>query len=328
MRRLLTLSIVAAAALVVFAQGGSTVLGEYAKKLSDAKSLSVTYVVQRVGGAPSEYNLQLAKPNMIRFDKPDELIVGDGTTLTVYSKSAKTYYKQPQNADAVKSILSADEARLWAAFFDGNAFANTSAKALGKQNRKGQSYDAVQVALDKTGKKTMTYLFDGDKLAKVGIIDLNDPQGKQTFIIDAKDLSLFGVAADLGDAFAFKPPAGSREISASELNSARWYTDLEEAKKVAAATNRKIFVDFMATWCGPCKMLEHDVLSTEEFKKMSKYVVFLQIDVDAQPSVAKMYGIEAMPTQMVLAADGSVISKTVGYGGAQAFYNWFNGAIK
>jgi thioredoxin 1 len=131
--------------------------------------------------------------------------------------------------------------------------------------------------------------------------------------------------ASSANAFAFVAPEDSKELSADEVSGQRWYYDLGEAEAVAARTGKKIFVDFFATWCGPCKMLAAAVLDTDDFRnKMSKYFVFCRIDVDAQEGVAQHYGIDAMPTQMVLDKTGGVLGKTVGYGGPDAFYQFIN----
>lgn len=58
-------------------------------------------------------------------------------------------------------------------------------------------------------------------------------------------------------------------------------------------TNKYVFVDFYASWCGPCKKIEPDI------KKMSaenEDVVFLKVNVDTVPALAKKYKISAMPT--------------------------------
>jgi thioredoxin len=145
-------------------------------------------------------------------------------------------------------------------------------------------------------------------------------------LLDTKQMA---VAASADAAlFAFKAPEGSRELSLEEMMSDKWYHDLDEAKEVASKTGRKIFVDFYATWCGPCKMLAAEVFPLPEFKKLSKSLVFCKIDVDAQKSVAQQYKITAMPTQMVLNADGSVVETKIGYGGVQDFFNFINGHAK
>ncbi|KAK2182812.1 hypothetical protein NP493_335g03016 [Ridgeia piscesae] len=82
-----------------------------------------------------------------------------------------------------------------------------------------------------------------------------------------------------------------------------------EALEVALnnAGDKAILIDFFATWCGPCRMIAPEVESLSE-----KYpnVVTLKVDVDDADvshtshvvswDVAAKYGIEAMPTFLVI----------------------------
>lgn len=328
MRRAFVLFGVAALAAVIFAQGqGSQLLANFGKALSDAKTLSTSYKVQPLGGSPSEVNVDLAKPNMARIDTPTELIVADGTTITTYNKAEKAYYKKPQTSDDLKTLFRSDDLALWAGFFNPKAIAGSNtAKSLGSKNRKGMTLNVVETSADAKGRKMVTYYLNKeDGVVRQAEIVINDQGVKDTTVIDTKTLVLGAEAKK--DLFAFNAPSGAKEVSWEELNSAKWVYNIEEAKSLAAKTGKKIFVDFMATWCGPCKMLDRDVFQKEDWKKMAKYVVFCKIDVDEQPSVSQAYNVTAMPTQMVLNADGSILAQTVGYGGADAFYKFLNGAL-
>jgi len=328
MRRAIAFVGAATLAAVIVAQGqGSQLLANFTKALNDAKSLSTTYVVQPVNGSPTNISVELAKPNMAKIDTPTQLIVADGTNITTLDKKEKTFYKKPQTSADLLELFKGDELGLWAGFFNSKALANVaSSKNLGTKNRKGMSLNVVEASVDAKGRKTVTYYLNNqDGVARQAEIKLDDQGVKDTTVIDTKTLVLGGDAKN--DLFTFKAPDGSREISLEEMSSSKWFTDLEEAKSLAAKTGKKVFVDFMASWCGPCKMLDRDVFQQEDWKKMSKYLVFCKIDVDEQKSVASTYGIEAMPTQMIVNADGSVVAKRVGYSNPTDFYNFVNSAL-
>ena len=299
-------------------------LNDFAKALQSAPSLKADYTVQTIGGTSERYAVVLKKPNLLRVETPSQLFVSDGKELTTLDKADGAYYRQPATNDVLTGVLAPEPLNLWAGFFDPKALSPVSSKPLGTRNLGGQPLDAVQANYDAQGSRVVTYfLSPEDRLARRAQIDLTKPGGKTTLVVSAKDVQV-GTAIG-SNAFAFKAPDGSRETTLEEMNAARWLTDLGEAKALAAKTGKRIFVDFMATWCGPCKTLDADVLETERFKDLAKKkLVLLRIDVDAQKSIASMYDIEAMPTQMVLDPSGQVLGKTVGYGGPGAFYAFLN----
>lgn len=324
MRRLVGIFSGVAVLAIAVAQGGTGLLGEFGKALYGAQSIKATYTVQMIGDSPAEYQIELKKPNLARIETPSMLIVADGKNITSLDKGQNTYTRQPQTDKDLKSLFANDELNVWAGFFNSDAYKALQTKNIGTKTRKGVSYSAVEATYDAKGRKVVTYFLNpADRIARQAQIDLNDPNGKVTIVVQTKDLALNGVN---GDAFAFNAPEGSREISLDELMAGKWYTDLEEAKAVAAKTGRRIFVDFYATWCGPCKKLEAEVFGLDRFKALSKKFVFLRIDVDLQKSVAQAYHIEAMPTQMVLKADGSVVSTKVGYANPQDFFAFIDNA--
>jgi len=59
------------------------------------------------------------------------------------------------------------------------------------------------------------------------------------------------------------------------------------------ANNTRVFVDFFATWCGPCNMIAPEVhrLATEK-----PDICFVKVDVDKVGALARRYNISAMPT--------------------------------
>ncbi len=319
-----TLGFVALAGLAAFAAArlAPAGLADFSKALQSAETLKADYSVQTVGGTSERYSVELKKPNLLHVETPTQSFVSDGKFLTTYDKKDGSYYKQPATPSSVGSVLSPDALNVWAGFFNPKALAATSSKSLGAKTRGGQTLDAVEATFGDKGERVVTYfLHSADKVARQAQIDLKKPDGKTTIIVNAKDVQVGGGIP--ADAFAFKAPQGSRETTLEEMSAARWFTDLEEAKAMAAKTGKKIFVDFMAEWCGPCKLLDAQVLQTERFQELAKKkLVLLRIDVDLQRSVMQAYNVTAMPTQMVLDAKGNVLAQTVGYGNPEGFYRF------
>jgi len=72
--------------------------------------------------------------------------------------------------------------------------------------------------------------------------------------------------------------------------------DEDFTTEMSQAADKLVVVDFMASWCGPCKRIApfFDELSN----KFSR-VVFLKVDVEVCTSIAAQYSVTAMPTFII-----------------------------
>ncbi|KAL2330034.1 hypothetical protein Fmac_017615 [Flemingia macrophylla] len=84
----------------------------------------------------------------------------------------------------------------------------------------------------------------------------------------------------------------------------RWQLHFNTVKE----SPKLVVIDFTASWCGPCKFMS-PVFA--DLAASFTDVDFVKIDVDELPDVAKEYGVQAMPT-FVLLKKGKVVDRVVG----------------
>ena len=66
---------------------------------------------------------------------------------------------------------------------------------------------------------------------------------------------------------------------------------------------RPAFIDFYATWCGPCKAISP--LVEEMSNEFKGKVDFFKVDVDKQPELAMMFGIQSIPALLFIPMNGT-----------------------
>lgn len=79
--------------------------------------------------------------------------------------------------------------------------------------------------------------------------------------------------------------------------------------EVVLKSDKPVFVDFWAEWCGPCRMLVPIVSDLE--KEFEGKVVIAKVDVDNHQQYAAKYGVRNIPTVLIF-KDGEIVDKQVG----------------
>jgi thioredoxin 1 len=88
------------------------------------------------------------------------------------------------------------------------------------------------------------------------------------------------------------------------------YVSEQNFKSEVLDSSLPVMVDFTATWCGPCKMV--DPIVTQLAGEWSGKVKVFKCDADQNPNVLMQYGIMGIPTIMMFKG-GQMVERTSGY---------------
>ncbi len=85
-----------------------------------------------------------------------------------------------------------------------------------------------------------------------------------------------------------------------------------------------VLVDFLAEWCGPCKMIGP---SLEEISdELAGKVTIAKINIDENPDAPGKYGVRGIPT-MILFKNGAPAATKVGAAPKSALKGWIESEI-
>ncbi len=115
-------------------------------------------------------------------------------------------------------------------------------------------------------------------------------------------LLLFGLAF---------PPMASAQ-SATGPN--QWLADYGFARQESKRLGIPLLIHFSATWCGPCKQMERDTLHSQALlSTFGSKVIALKVDSDENPGLIDAFRVEYLPTDLIVAPDGKIVSRTTNY---------------
>ncbi len=73
-------------------------------------------------------------------------------------------------------------------------------------------------------------------------------------------------------------------------------------------SDKTVLIDFWAEWCGPCRMMS---LVIDEVAETLSDVKVCKVNVDEASDLASMFGIESIPTLVVI-KNGQTVNKSIG----------------
>jgi thiol:disulfide interchange protein len=133
--------------------------------------------------------------------------------------------------------------------------------------------------------------------------------------MNIKPLSKTKIAAQVlapGLAAAALIAASVMPASAKPASQIAWQKSFESAMAQAKKSGKPEFVDFNATWCGPCKALDAQVFPNAQVVKASRGYVMVKVDGDQRPDLVKKYKVPGYPSLAFFSPSGKLRKLQVG----------------
>jgi thioredoxin 1 len=102
-----------------------------------------------------------------------------------------------------------------------------------------------------------------------------------------------------------------------QVTSGNWDTEVLKSEK-------PVFVDFWAEWCGPCRMVGPVVEQIAQTH--SDKIKVVKLNVDENQDIAMKYGIQSIPSLMVF-NKGKEVNRTVGAAPKETYLKFINDSI-
>ena len=105
-----------------------------------------------------------------------------------------------------------------------------------------------------------------------------------------------------------------------------WIADAgdDDFADVVEASARPALVDLWAPWCGPCRMVSPALENLAH--EFSGRVKLVKVNVDESPRVAQRFGVQGIPTLLVMRG-ADVIARQTGAAGEVALRSWLRDAL-
>ena len=106
----------------------------------------------------------------------------------------------------------------------------------------------------------------------------------------------------------------SAPFCATASASEGWHRTFEEAQEAANNANVPLLIHFHASWCGPCRQMEQQVLSKPDVQQqLSKGIAAVEVDVAQRPDLAQQFGATTVPRDVAVIPGQAPKTLNVGF---------------
>jgi thioredoxin-related protein len=103
----------------------------------------------------------------------------------------------------------------------------------------------------------------------------------------------------------------------------KWETDWKTAFRKAAEQHKDVLVDYAATWCKPCQLMDRDVLPRPEVQEKLRGYVLMKVSFSGHSNgITVEQNVHIYPTYTLLDWSARERFRTVGYVAAPRFVEW------